>query len=253
MLDVTLFAAFLAGVVSFLAPCVVPLYPVFISFITGISISDLKSEQSAQSYLGKILFNTLLYILGFSTMFVLLGLSATSLGRSFIQNKESLNQTAGFLLILFGLYTLGLFNKLTFTQKQFRIPLSKNLMGLKVIGPILMGVTFALAWSPCAGAILGAILTLAANAQSVERGGMLLFVYSLGISLPFLLTALTISRSYKFIRLLDGKLRFLSLASGVLLILFGVLMVFGRFDLFSGFFLSKLYRIPGYMNVVNSL
>ena len=253
MLNVTLFAAFLAGVVSFLAPCVVPLFPIFVSFITGVSVTELENSQNAPTYRARILSNTLLYIFGFCLMFTLLGLGATSLGKSLIQNRFELNRVSGAFMIFFGFYTLGLFNSLNFSHKQFRLNLPSRLLAMKYLGPFLMGVAFALAWSPCTGAILGAILTLAANATSVGQGGLLLFAYSLGISLPFLLTALTVSRSFKFIQKLDGKLRFLNLACGILLVLFGLLMLLQKFDFFSGLFLSRIYDIPGYMNLVNSL
>lgn len=224
-MQVNLLIAFSAGLASFLAPCVLPLLPAYVSFISGVSFSELTKTHQAKIYRQKVFLNSLLYTAGFSIVFILLGLASTQLGRIFIINRTQFLQIGGVVIILFGLYTLGVFNRFRFIQKEYRVNLSAGVKTLKGVGPFLLGVTFALAWTPCVGAILGSILTLAAASTSVQEGAFLLFIYSLGISVPFLLVALTISRSYALLNKLGRGVRYVSFLAGVILIIIGVLMV----------------------------
>lgn len=251
MNEVNLFVAFVAGLASFLAPCVVPLVPAYVSFISGVSVNKLLNPQDVR-FRTQILVNSLIYILGFSLVFVMLGLSATALGKSLIVNRVNLLRIGGVFVTLFGLYTLGIFKFLKFSQKEFKINLPPNLQRIRFLGPFLIGVTFALAWTPCIGPILGAILTLAAAAGSIQQGALLLFIYSLGISLPFLLIALTLGSSYKLLSKIGFRLHLINLLAGILLVVVGILMFTQNYDKFSGTILNKLNSIEAYRNLQNS-
>lgn len=243
MTELNFFIAFAAGLASFLAPCVIPLVPAYIGFISGVSFSDLTNVEHASHYRNKVLVNSLLYILGFSLVFVLLGLGATAIGKTLILNRLLFMRIGGLLVIIFGLYAMGLFNKFLFAQKEIQIQLPQSIRRLRYIGPFLMGTTFAVAWSPCVGPVLGAIITLAALTGDVFKGGSLLFVYSLGISLPFLIIALTLSHSYKLLKKVGPNLKYISFASGILLIAVGILMFSQKYDLVSGFILGEFYKL----------
>lgn len=252
MLEVNLFVAFFGGLASFLAPCVVPLVPAYIGYISQLSVAELTDSQKTAKYHTKILINSLFYILGFSFVFVLLGLGATAASKLLITNREDLLVIGGILIILFGLYSLGLFNRFNFIQKEFQFQLPQSFTSIKFLGPFLLGTTFALAWTPCVGPILGAILALAATAQNTLQGTLLLSAYSLGISLPFLIIALTLGSSYRLLLKLGPKLKLISWIAGILLIVIGVLMVTGTYNVFTGFILGKLYAIEFYRNLQSS-
>lgn len=251
MTELNLFVAFTAGLASFLAPCVVPLVPTYISFISGVSFSELTKDESPK-YTRLVLINSLLYILGFSLIFVLLGLGVTTLSNILVVNREQLLRIGGIFIIFFGLVTLGVFNKLSFFQREAQFQLPDSLRRIKYLGPFLMGITFALAWTPCVGPILGAILTLAATSQNLVSGGFLLFVYSLGISLPFLAIALTIGSSYRLLKKLGPALKYINWVAGILLIIIGMLLISQKYDLFTSFLLGQLYRLEFYRNLQNS-
>lgn len=251
MTEINLVVAFSAGFASFLAPCVVPLVPTYVSFISGVSFSELSKESSPR-YTSLVLLNSLLYILGFSLVFVLLGLSASALGNVLLVNRVELLRIGGIFIILFGLFTLGIFNKFTFFQREAQFQLPASLRRVKYLGPFLIGTTFALAWTPCVVPILGAILALAATSQSLASGGLLLFVYGLGISLPFLIIALTIGSSYKLLKRLGPYLKYINWTAGILLIAIGILLVSEKYNVFTGYLLSELYKLEFYRNLQNS-
>ncbi len=247
-MEISLLVAFGAGLISFLAPCLVPLLPAYISYISGVSLSELNSGNTF-SYRRKILLNSLLYMAGFSLVFVLLGLGASSVGRILIDQRLTLLRLGGLLIIFFGLSMLGVFDKLTISQKEFHLSLPQRWKKIKYLGPFLIGNTFALAWTPCVGVILGSILSLAATSQNLAFGALLLFFYSLGISLPFLLVALTLGSSFKLISKSAPNLHKFSNAFGLLLILIGVLMVSQKYDYVSGFLRQFLLQFDFYQNL----
>lgn len=251
MNELNLFVAFVAGLASFLAPCVVPLVPTYISFISGVSFSELTKDNTS-GYTGIVLVNSLLYILGFSLIFVLLGLGATALSSILIVNRVGLLKIGGIFIILFGLFTLGVFNKFTLFQKEAQFQIPDSLKKIKFLGPFLMGTTFALAWTPCVGPILGAILALAATTGNSLKGAALLFVYSMGISLPFLAIALTIGSSYKLLKRLGPYLKYVNWVAGTLLIIIGVFLISGKYSVFTGYLLGQLYQLNFYRNLQNS-
>lgn len=247
---VSLPIAFIAGLISFLAPCLVPLLPAYLGYVSGISVSELKKD-SVHRYRTRLLLNSLIYVAGFSLIFVLLGLSATAFGKILISNRALLLQIGGLFIIFFGISLLGIFDKFSFAQKEFRLILPETLRKTKYLGPFLMGNTFALAWIPCIGVILGSILTLAATSQNLAWGALLLFVYSLGIGLPFLLVSLTIGSSLKLLSQISPSLHKISIFGGILLIIVGILMVSQNYDFFSSAILSFLYRFEFYQNLQN--
>lgn len=250
-MEINLLVAFIAGLASFLAPCVVPLVPTYISFISGVSFSELTTD-SHRRYSGLVLINSLLYILGFSLVFVILGLGATALSGALAVNRVGLLRLGGIFIILFGLFTLGVFNKFAFLQREAQFQMPDSLRRIRYLGPFLMGTTFALAWTPCVGPILGAILTLAATTGNIFQGGTLLFIYSLGISLPFLLIALTIGSSYKLLKRLEPYLKYVNWVAGILLIIVGILLVSEKYIVFTGYLLGQLYKLEFYRNLQNS-
>ena len=231
MIELNILLAFGGGLASFLAPCVIPLVPAYISFLSGVSLSELTKNSRSSTYKLQVLTNSLFYVAGFSLVFVLLGLGATTISRILITDRVLLTRFGGLVIIFFGLYSLDIFKYFQFSQKQFSFTLPKSLVSLKFLGAFLMGTTFAFVWTPCIGPILGAILTLAATSSNAVSGTFLLFVYSLGISLPFLLIALTLGSSYKILSRLGPKLYIINSVTGVLLVLVGLLMFFQQYDL----------------------
>jgi cytochrome c-type biogenesis protein len=229
-------AAFLAGLVSFLSPCVLPLVPGYVSLISGAGVEELKAPESR--LLSKVMLNSIGFILGFSVVFITLGAISTEVGQLLARYKSLLAQVAGVVIILFGLHLTGLFKiKALYTDAR--------LHGLKggstPWGAFLIGFAFAFGWTPCVGPILGVILTFAAAQDSVTKGIFLLAIYSMGLAVPFLLTSLGIERFLKFYSRFRMHMHALEVASGGLLIALGILLVIGRFTIISNY-LSFLNR-----------
>jgi cytochrome c-type biogenesis protein len=224
-------AAFVAGLASFLTPCVLPLVPGYVSLISGVGIEELKMQEA--SLLRKVMLNSLAFVLGFSIVFVTLGALSTEIGQLASQYKATLAQVAGVLVILFGLHLTGLLRiKAFYSDKRLHIVKGSS----TAWGAFVIGFAFAFGWTPCVGPILSAILVLASAQNSVAKGILLLTIYSLGLAVPFLLTAFGIER---FMRFYSGFRRYMhavEVASGGLLIALGLLLVFGRFTLLSQYF-----------------
>jgi cytochrome c-type biogenesis protein len=229
--------AFLAGVVSFLSPCVLPLVPGYISMLSGTSIEDLKSSADT-ALLGHIFRNSIAFVLGFSTVFVTLGASATWVGKFLLSQRTLFNIVAGIIIIVFGLHLTGLV-KIPLLYRDARIAGNPTRSGLT--GAFVLGFAFAFGWTPCIGPILTAILLLAAKRDTVIAGMFLLAIYSAGLALPFLITSLGLGQFMKFYRRFRKHLQAVEVASGVLLIVIGVLMAFNKFTVLSGY-LSFLNR-----------
>lgn len=214
--------AFTAGLLSFLSPCVLPLIPSYVTFITGLSLEDVsKARRTA-------LVHSLLFIAGFTLIFVALGATATSLGRLLLRYRHLVSGVGGALVIVFGLYLLGVLN-IPALMRERRIHLAEKPLGY--LGTVVVGIAFGAGWSPCLGPILGAILALAANSGDLSRGLLLLFCYSLGLAVPFLVAALAVDRFLEFFARHKGKLIWVNRGAGLLLIFVGVLMVTNRFEL----------------------
>jgi cytochrome c-type biogenesis protein len=229
-------AAFVAGLVSFLSPCVLPLVPGYVSLISGAGVEELKSHESR--LLRKMMLNSVSFILGFSVVFITLGAISTEVGQLLARYKSTLAQVAGVVIILFGLHLTGLLRiNALYSDKRLHSVKGGSTPG----GAFLIGFAFAFGWTPCVGPILAVILGFAAEQDSVFKGIALLAVYSMGLAVPFLLTALGIERFLKFYSRFRAHMHAIEVASGALLIALGVLLVLGRFTIISNY-LSFLNR-----------
>jgi len=229
-------AAFLAGLASFLSPCVLPLVPGYVSLISGVGVGELKLENS--HLLRKMMVNSISFIVGFSVVFITLGALSTEIGQLVARYKSTLAQLGGVVIILFGLHLSGV----------LRIPILYRDQRLHQIhggstpgGAFLIGFAFAFGWTPCVGPILAVILGFAAAQDSLAKGIALLAVYSLGLAVPFLLTSFGIERFLRFYGRFRSYMHALEVGSGALLIVLGALLVFRRFTLISNY-LSFLNR-----------
>ena len=231
-----LFVAFTAGLLSFLSPCVLPLVPGYVSLISGAGVEELKSQES--QLLRKVMLNSMGFILGFSIVFIALGAISTQVGQLMARYKSVLAQVAGVVIILFGLHLTGIFKiKALYTDARLHSIKGGSTWG----GAFLIGFAFAFGWTPCVGPILAVILGIAAVQDSVFKGILLLAVYSLGLAVPFLMTALLMGRFMKFYSGFRRHMQAVEVASGALLIVLGALLVFGRFTIISNY-LSFLNR-----------
>jgi cytochrome c-type biogenesis protein len=224
-------AAFVAGLISFLSPCVLPLVPGYISLISGAGVEDLKATDSP--LFRKVMVNSAAFILGFSIVFITLGAISTEVGQVLARYKSVLAQVAGGVVIIFGLHLTGVF-KIKALYTDARLHGVKG--GSTAWGSFVIGFAFAFGWTPCVGPILAVILGLAATQNSVGKGIFLLAIYSLGLAVPFLLTSLGIERFLKFYSRFRSHMHALEVASGALLIVLGGLLVFGRFTIIARYF-----------------
>ncbi len=222
-MEINFLVAFTSGVVSFFAPCVVPLLPAYVGYITGVSLSELTRKGGIEHCRRQILWSSLAYVVGFSLVFTILGTSAAGLGSLFRQHEVLVQRGGGILIMLFALNFLGVL-KLPGLSVGHQLRLPSWAAHLGYGRAFLVGVIFAAAWTPCVGAVLGAILTLAAASKSVFGGGALLFVYSLGISIPFLVIALTIAQAPAVLRSIERWLPVVSKVAGVVLLVIGFLL-----------------------------
>src|SRR6202165_764439 len=229
-------AAFFAGLISFLSPCVLPLVPGYVSIISGVGIEELKLRQG--QLMRRVMGDSVGVILGFSMVFVTLGAISTEIGQMAARYKHTLSIMAGVVIIIFGLHLTGIFKiKALYTDARLH-----SVKGSSTpIGAFVIGFAFAFGWTPCLGAILTGILTLAGAQDTLVKGILLLAVYSLGLAVPFLLTSLLMERFLKFYSRFRSHMHALEVASGALLIALGILLVLGRFTLISNW-LSFLNR-----------
>ena len=220
-----LFVAFAAGVLSFLSPCVLPLVPSYIGFLTGMSLPEMGGRRRVA------LGHALLFVLGFSLVFVLLGASATALGRALNYYQLWLQRIGGVLIILFGLVCLGVI-KVGFLSQERRVQVEHKPVGY--LGSALVGMAFGAGWTPCIGPVLGAILGLAATAHDLSRGMLLLAAYSAGLAVPFLIAAVALDAFLDWFQRFRKYLPWVMRVSGVLLVFVGVLLVTGEFTRLAG-------------------
>jgi cytochrome c-type biogenesis protein len=224
-------AAFVAGLVSFLSPCVLPLVPGYVSLISGVGVEELKVQEA--SVLRKVMMNSILFIIGFSIVFVTLGALSTAVGQLASQYKSTLAHVAGVLIIVFGLHLTGIL-RINALYADRRLHNVKG--GSTPWGAFVIGFAFAFGWAPCTGPILAVILGFAGAQDSVGKGIFLLSIYSLGLAVPFLLTALLIERFMKFYGGFRRYMHAIEVVSGAVLIALGLLLVFGKFTLLSHYF-----------------
>ncbi len=229
--NVTLLAAFAAGFLSFVSPCVLPLIPGYISFVSGVSMEEMRADTAATTSRLQVFLTSLAFVIGFSIVFVALGASATAVGKFMFARLPLLSKIAGVILIIFGLHTMGVF-RLAFLETEKRVHAQRKPAG--PLGAMLVGVAFAFGWTPCIGPILATVLTLAAASETVSRGVLLLAVYSAGLAVPFLLTAVGLGAFLRFYKNFRKYLHAVELFSGALLLFVGGLVFFNKLTWLSG-------------------
>jgi cytochrome c-type biogenesis protein len=245
MADLSPVAAFVAGTVSFLSPCVLPLVPGYVSLISGATIDELQQDKERKLLAG-IMAKSMAFILGFSVVFIALGAAATKIGQITKSYRDILSIVAGAVIILFGLHLTGLLKiKALYADKRIH----GSVEGKSMAGAFAIGFAFAFGWTPCIGPILSAILALAAAQGTVSKGILLLSIYSLGLAVPFLITSLGIERFLAFYTRFRVHLHKVEVGSGVLLIFLGLLIGFNKFTVLNGYlgflndFVIKLERM----------
>ena len=219
--DISLFIAFAAGLLSFVSPCVLPLVPSYVSYITGLTLEELTSETERTRVRATIVLNSLLFIGGFSAVFIAFGASASLAGQLLLTYQDFIRKLGGVLIVVFGLYVMGLL-KLKFLMTEKRIHFTSRPAGYA--GSFLVGVAFAAGWTPCVGPILGTILLYASTTDSMLTGVKLLTSYSMGIALPLFITALAIDSFLNYFKKIKGYMYSISVVSGVFLVLVGVMI-----------------------------
>ena len=227
---------FLAGLLTFLAPCTLPLVPGYLGFISGVTIGDIKKGSLAAPLRKKILINAILYVIGFGAVFVLLGTAFGAGGAIFGEYRLILSRIGGVLIILFGLFMLDLpfFRSWQFLQRDTRFHTA--LKPGKPMSSFFFGATFAFGWRPCVGPILGTVLVLAANGTTALQGAFLLSIFSLGLAVPFLLIALGIGHALTYIQKMTKYLRVVSIIGGLFLMFLGVLLIFNQIGVWTATF-----------------
>lgn len=228
--EVSLAVAFTAGLLSFLSPCVLPLIPSYVGFLTGMSADELQAGGGERRRTA--LLHGLWFVAGFTLVFVLLGAAASALGSLLRDYQHWLGRAGGILVILFGLYLLGILRP-AFLMRERRIELSRKPLGY--FGSGVVGFTFGAAWTPCIGPILGGILTLAATQSELGRGITLLAVYALGLAVPFLLTALALDKFLVWFQRFRPYIVWVDRIAGAMLIVLGILLVTDNFTLLAGY------------------
>lgn len=234
--EVSSWAAFIAGILSFLSPCILPLVPGYISFISGLSLEELSSKDSkTHKSLLRVLIGALSFIIGFSLVFILLGASATLLGSFMQEYLIWFKRIGGLIIILFGLHMLRLIN-IPFLNYQKKLELKQNLSFNIILTPFLIGFAFAFGWTPCIGPILATILVYAGTQETVSKGIKLLSFYSAGLAVPFLFTALAVNQFYRMTKTIKKFFHIIETVGGLLLIIIGIIILGGTFSFFPNIF-----------------
>lgn len=246
--NVTLLAAFGAGLLSFISPCVLPLIPGYLSYISGLSLDEMRGTAVAGSGAAvavaapaharrRVLLSSLAFILGFSLVFISLGASATAIGHFLTRRLTLLGRIAGVIIILFGLHTMGVL-RIDWLYQEKRVQTQRKPAG--PFGAILVGIAFAFGWTPCIGPILAGILAIAATRSGVGEGVRLLAAYSLGLAVPFFLTALAINRFFGAMSRIRKHYHAIELVSGTLLVVIGALIFTNRFTIIANWLTTYL-------------
>ena len=229
------FLAFGAGFISFLSPCVLPLIPGYISYISGESLGDIVEKQK------KVILKTVLFSLGFSLVFISFGATASLIGNILLENSNTLRIIAGIIIIIFSLQLIGILN-LNFLNQEKRFQ-TKNYSN-NLFFPILVGAAFGFGWTPCIGPVLGSILTLAAVESSIGKGILLLSFYSLGLAIPFILSGYGISKFLAFSKNFRKNIKIVSVSGGVILLITGILILTNKLQAL-GYFILEAIPILG--------
>ncbi|MBN2190677.1 MAG: sulfite exporter TauE/SafE family protein [Candidatus Aureabacteria bacterium] len=237
-INVTYFLAFFYGFLSFLSPCIFPLIPSYVSFMTGTSIDQLSSSGNRLKNLLAIVFSSALFVLGFSLVFISLGASASLIGKSFFGAKRTIEIIGGLLLIALGIHMSGLAN-IPFLNFEKKIHLGKKPFGL--LGSFVLGLVFAAGWTPCVGPLAATVITFASQTKNVYQAALLMLIFSLGIGLPFMIVSVGLQSFLQFSSFLKKHLGKIQAASGVFILLTGILFISGKFELFTSFITNLFY------------
>lgn len=234
----SLIVALLAGIISFLSPCVLPIVPPYLAYMGGISMADITDDKISNK---PAVVAAIFFALGLSTVFIFLGFAASAFGQVFLQYQETMARIAGVLIIIFGLHFLNILN-LPFLQREARIDAGDQ--GGSAFGAYVLGLAFAFGWTPCIGPILGAILSMAAQEASVTRGTLLLGTYAIGLGLPFIIAAIFINRAIGVMNRFKRHMALVEKIMGGLLIVVGIMLLTGAFTSFS-FWLLEVFPALG--------
>ena len=229
--NISLLVCFSAGFLSFISPCILPLIPSYLAFISGVSIEELTQGNFKSARLGVIL-NSVLFILGFSLVFIAFGASATFIGKILLQNKRIIEIIGGIIIIILGIHFTGLI-RFKFLEREKTIHLTKKPLGY--LGSFLVGTAFAAGWTPCVGPILASILTLAASTQNVMKGIIMLSFYSLGLGIPFFIAGLLIHKFFVYFKTIRKHFKVITVIGGIFLILIGIMLLSGAFSLINAY------------------
>ncbi len=221
MTNVSIITALIAGVLSFVSPCVLPLIPAYISYISGASLQEIQSGEVSSK---KIIINSIAFVLGFSTVFILLGASASLIGKVLSRHMNTFKVVAGIIIIIFGLHMTGII-RIKFLNYEKKVQVKKS-NSATLVGAYLIGIAFSAGWTPCVGPILGAILAAASTYTTMTKGIILLAVYSIGLGIPFILTAWAINKFFAAFKQIRKYFHAIEIISGILLIIVGLLLIF---------------------------
>ncbi len=233
--QVSLIIAAMAGVISFLSPCVLPLVPSYLAYIAGVPLSDLQGGSADKGVRARVLLNSVGFITGFSLIFMALGASASALGQVLFAYRFTFQKVGGVLIILFGLHIAGLL-KIPPLAREWRLMKWENPGGF--FSSAFVGMAFSSGWTPCVGPVLGSILVLAGTGKSIGEGTLLLGAYALGLGVPFFLSALAVNRFLRFFTRFKRALRVVNAVAGALLVLVGVLVFSGYMTLLNGYLIQ---------------
>lgn len=222
MTDINLYVAFTAGIFSFLSPCVLPIIPSYLSFVSGVSLEEMRAAQVASHIRKRVLLNSLAFILGFSLVFISLGASASFLASFFLGYRNVIRVLGGIFILAVGIYLLGVV-KFSVLDRYLQFHLKDKPAGY--LGSALVGMTFGVAWIPCVGPILGAILTLAATSSEIGKGIFYLGAYAAGLALPFFLSAVAVNSFLEFSQKFRRYVQAVHVTAGILLIIVGLLLI----------------------------
>jgi cytochrome c-type biogenesis protein len=228
--------ALAGGLLSFLSPCVLPVVPPYLAYMGGISMGEMTSPGEARR---RVIVPAIFFVMGLSTIFLLLGFAASAFGTFILTNQELFNRIAGVIVIIFGLHFLGLF-RIPFLMREARVDAGDQ--GGSALGAFVLGLAFAAGWTPCNGPILSGILTMAAREADVARGTYLMGVYAVGLGLPFLLSAIFITGAIGVMKKIKPHMRKIEIAMGLLLIVVGITLFTSSFSIFSGWLLDTMDR-----------
>lgn len=238
--------AFIAGLLTFLAPCTFPLVPGYLGFISGVSAKELEDPKTHAIAKRKVLLNGLMYVVGFSVVFILLGSVFAAAGIYLSASRIWLTRIGGIFVMFFGLYLMHIFDLtlFSFLQKEKRFHLANKLQAGKPISSFIFGMTFAFGWTPCVGPVLGSILVLASTTGTILEGAFLLTIFSVGLATPFLLLALAIGHAAAYVKKMSAYLRVISFIGGLFLVFLGVLLLTNHL----GIWVSQFYE---WVNIIH--